>query len=327
MTAVGAEDELADRDAGRVATRIVATHLPLFEAGSAHMSPWIAAGVAAVILVPWLFQGEWEAFFGGAAVFALIGGVLSFFYWNAHRSLLHRRPGQATGWFTRHGRETPPRVTHIATDERLRDLVLTAERRSQFLTYDGRSKWDWPAFLAELHRRSIVRPHTIVDEATLPQLGAIPLTENLLEPEPVQASGDRSRSSLLLGAGACALGAAYFFMMGIWVVGVLLSGLALLMTAGLPQVRDVLRTLPMMESGVLAAPGVVVDAKRKRRWTIDDAVMLVQCTSTVGPLIVRIVGEAGWVTLTFSDERDADFVTLWQRWNHPRPRPDLLPGE
>ncbi len=82
----------------------------------------------------------------------------------------------------------------------------------------------------------------------------------------------------------------------------------------------------MQESQFIAGPGVLVDQKRQRRWTVDDAVMLVQCTPTLGPLIVRLVGEAGWLTLSFTDEKDPDFVRLWQRWNHPQPRPELLPG-
>jgi hypothetical protein len=90
-------------------------------------------------------------------------------------------------------------------------------------------------------------------------------------------------------------------------------------------VRDATRLFRMDQSEDVAGLGTFTD-KQQRRWTVENAIMLVQCKRDAGPLIVTMVGEAGHHTLSFMDETDTDFVKLWQRWNHPDPRPDLVPA-
>jgi len=103
------------------------------------------------------------------------------------------------------------------------------------------------------------------------------------------------------------------------------AGLALLMVlvilGQMPQFRDfhpfaLGRTQVASVGGVLASDG--------RRWTPDDAVLLVSGRGRRGPVLVRLVGPAGWLSMCFMSPDEADFVTLWQRWMHPAPRPELL---
>lgn len=61
---------------------------------------------------------------------------------------------------------------------------------------------------------------------------------------------------------------------------------------------------------------------RARRWTVDDAVMLVTRTGFFA-IRVRLVGAGGELQTHFRSTRDRQFQALWQRWTTAVPRTDL----
>ncbi len=97
---------------------------------------------------------------------------------------------------------------------------------------------------------------------------------------------------------------------------------AMLLLAQMPQVRDRVPILRRDETAPVAGVGYV-EAPRGARWTTGDSMLLVSALKAPGPLYVRLVGPAGWLSWTFTNASDADFLRLWQRWMHPRPRPEL----
>jgi hypothetical protein len=51
--------------------------------------------------------------------------------------------------------------------------------------------------------------------------------------------------------------------------------------------------------------------------------MVVTRRPILGGTRVDLVGPAGHIALEFSRPDDLGFIALWQRWRHPRPRPEL----
>jgi membrane protein implicated in regulation of membrane protease activity len=58
-------------------------------------------------------------------------------------------------------------------------------------------------------------------------------------------------------------------------------------------------------------------------WTAGEAVMVVEQPPWQA-LSVRFLGERRSPPLRFASIDSPSFIALWQRWNHPRPRPELL---
>lgn len=128
---------------------------------------------------------------------------------------------------------------------------------------------------------------------------------------------------ILLMPMGCAIVGAYFLYRQEWFGGFMAMGLAIFfaLTAS-PSLRDRFRIIRWDDGNVVAGMGTLKD-QNERRWTIENAAMVIQTKEVAGALFVQIVGEAGYLELTFVDEHDPDFVKLWQRWNHPQPRPEL----
>ncbi len=72
---------------------------------------------------------------------------------------------------------------------------------------------------------------------------------------------------------------------------------------------------------VLASPGVL-DDQRGKKWVAGEATMFV-CMNGAQVQVV-VLGPAGWLSFTFNGTSGGDFIALWQRWNHPHPRPELV---
>ena len=209
-------------------------------------------------------------------------------------------------------------------DDRARsasELVFTLElERARRFRWQPEA-WSWAQFEEQRRLCGLPPVRAIVEKALEPAVGSIDCPDALLEPEPVASSLRTSRR------GALAFGG---FFLAISLLGAVQgnwqgAGLALLMVlvilGQMPQFRDfhpfaLGRTQVASVGGVLASDG--------RRWTPDDAVLLVSGRGRRGPVLVRLVGPAGWLSMCFMSPDEADFVTLWQRWMHPAPRPELL---
>ncbi|TVQ53284.1 MAG: hypothetical protein EA377_08335 [Phycisphaerales bacterium] len=207
-------------------------------------------------------------------------------------------------------------------DPRAVEVVFELERQRRFRLLGPPRLWTWRSFIEALDSCSIPRPRTIIDEQARPSLRRIPLPEHMLEPEGILESGSKPRARLKIAIGIVIVVAVYLLWLGTWWLALVLAAIIALQ---LPEVRDTTRLFRMDHRETVVGLGTVTDRKQ-RRWTVDDAVMLVKCTETSGPLIVTMIGEAGHLTLSFTDDADPDLVRLWQRWNHPQPRPELTEG-
>lgn len=144
-----------------------------------------------------------------------------------------------------------------------------------------------------------------------------------MEPEPILGSGDaRGLMNWLWPLGFTASGL-ISMILGEALIAVLVFLVAgFFIVTSVPAIRDRFRIFRWDDGNIVAGMGSLRD-ERNRLWTIDNAMMIVQTKEIAGALFVRFIGEVGEMQVTFTDERDPDFITLWQRWNHPAPRPEL----
>jgi hypothetical protein len=107
-----------------------------------------------------------------------------------------------------------------------------------------------------------------------------------------------------------------------WLPALLMLPFLLTLLFSSPRVRRLLPGFRAEQFAYIAAPGVVKH-HRKGVWKIDDSVMLV---GSLGgeTLEVQLIGPRQTAFLAFASAEDPDFIALWQRWNHPHPRPELL---
>jgi hypothetical protein len=259
------------------------------------------------------------------AAFLLGTGFTSF--WLGERSKFvnrfrHRAESEAVASAARVG-ETVHRAW-IPSSPDAADIVRELESRRPLFARSAVT-WNWDEFRQATAARGMQAPRTIVDSALAERLGAIEWTEYALEPEPILSSTPQGRATIAGLTAFCALIALLQVAGGrVW-LGLFMLAPAACLVAGLPRVRDALRPLRQDEFNMIAGMGSLAD-RHGLRWSVDDAVMLVQTNRTPGGLYVSVVGEAGRAAMTFTDEHDGDFITLWQRWNHPHPRPELLPA-
>jgi hypothetical protein len=172
-----------------------------------------------------------------------------------------------------------------------------------------------------------VRPRTIVhhDDGLQQELVAIPLIADQVEPEFVLSSGPMSGPQLLMMLVITLFAGDLSIKDGQWLVlAVITAGFALHLSRR-PRVRQLFPGVRLDQWAHVAAPGVVKD-RRSNVWSTDDSVMLVGGKG--GKLVeVQLVGPTRVTLLRFTSAHDPDFIALWQRWNHPQPRPELLLGE
>ncbi len=91
----------------------------------------------------------------------------------------------------------------------------------------------------------------------------------------------------------------------------------------IPVIRDLIPALRPEGAAPIAGMGFIEDSKGKL-WTVDDSLMILSGRKSGDkPVYVHIVGPAGWLLLTYANVKDPEFIKLWQRWNHPDPRPEL----
>lgn len=203
-------------------------------------------------------------------------------------------------------------------------IMFELEKEIPGWSFARRKPWLWSSLLAKLDAADLGRPRTLVDERHTGSVAMIDLPEGLLEPE-----------TIATGAGApagCLVGFLVFMLVIFAFVGIatgsvvyLLVGLLCLATI-LPLLPAVRRRLPWVTDRPrlpVAGVGFVRDIKG-RGWTVNDAIMLVKSHNQPVGIRIELIGEAGLLTFAFADETDPEFIKLWQRWNHPHPRPELL---
>jgi len=180
-----------------------------------------------------------------------------------------------------------------------------------------------------LDAQDLLLPRTMADLRLAVELDRIPLVDELLEPEKVvpgsRIDRRRGRNSIILGAVLLLVGLLLDADLCI-VCGILMILLPLL---SLQAVRRMAPELRLGFSTSIAGQGFL---------HINDTLCF---TSSNGTCLVRGIGPArntnaaveawflcpdGMRMLTFPSVHDPHFVALWQRWNHPDPRPELVGG-
>ncbi len=188
--------------------------------------------------------------------------------------------------------------------------------------YHHRSR-RWNEIVRTLRDAGSEPPATIAEESIRGELEAIPMVADLIEPEFIV-------SSRPLGRAAYGFMLVYFLFMFAFslvsrsITNAAIFGVLLLSTVvSAPRLKKWFPALREEGRAPVAAPGIVRDA-HGRRWVRNQAVLVVQRTRSKGPVWATLVGPLGLLRLSFASARDPDFINLWQRWNHPHPRPELL---
>jgi len=209
------------------------------------------------------------------------------------------------------------------------EIYLRHRRVYDIAGFLSRRRIGWGTYSSHLASAFLEPPRTVVDQRISDRFHADKsLPGYFLEAEEVPVIGREQIYALLafiaiiMGLGASALG---------WWPQV--SRLGWLGLAAILGVMAVLVVIPLhrfvLSTGrgfgrplaVLASPGVL-DDQRGRRWVAGEATMFV-CMR--GPHVhALVIGPAGQVAFTFENESSGDLLALWQRWNHPHPRPELV---
>jgi len=233
-------------------------------------------------------------------------------------------------FLTARGRLWTPRPTAVRTSR----LGVVGEQAIETLTREIglrrsvfgslRRLWTWDEFADGCGKHGIERPTTVIDTALVERLAKIERPPHALEPESIVGSTPHRRITRRLLPVAFIMMAIYMFTAGHPLAAAVSVVVAVSATvAAIPSLRDRVRAISPEQWSTLAGLGAVRD-RRGRVWTVDDAVLVIQTRELFGPLFVRLIGAAGELRLGFADESDPDFIALWQRWNHPTPRPELL---
>ncbi len=297
---------------------IATGRLPLYEGDDRRNAAVMFASIAAGYLgVTYFRTGEWVDVIPSAVGLLIAFLVIALITWISFKLRMSNRPSGR-----RAGRDATPSSIALTGDPRAVEVVVELERQRRFRLLGPPHPWTWRSFIEALDARSIPRPRTIIDEAARAPLGRIPLPEDLLEPEGILESRDKPRARLIITIGMVIAVGAFLLWIGMWWLALLSLIFATIISLQLPEVRDATRRFRLDQRETVVGLGSVTD-RNQRRWTVENAVMLVKCKSAAGPLMVTMIGEAGDLTLPFTDGTDADLIRLWQRWNHPQPRPEL----
>jgi hypothetical protein len=178
---------------------------------------------------------------------------------------------------------------------------------------------------AELELNGLVLPQTIADERLKRQLDGVALTRDLLEPEYVPHIPQTLQVLTGVFGGGLAWGSGNLIQSGYgWLAAILLAVGCALVIATLVHVRGRSILLHVMEPfSPVAGVGVIRD-QRRRRWAIGDSILVLQCGLRGNYVLATLFGPEGTLRWSFKNLDHPDFRLLWQRWNHPLPRPELM---
>lgn len=215
-------------------------------------------------------------------------------------------------------------LANVAPDARtpLERVLKAQDENSPFLSTAVTNVWSWASLANRMKAEGIERPRTIVARALSDRLAPIERPAHFMEPEPILPSSHFGPGMTIAIIGLYVFNALLQFFMGQYV------GVALWLVAGgffaalIPPIRDALRQFWDSGGNIVAGQGWVRD-KRGRVWTTADAMLMILSLSGSSAIGTVLTGPAGVTMLSFMSERDPDFIKLWQRWNHPDPRPEL----
>lgn len=191
-----------------------------------------------------------------------------------------------------------------------------------------RRRVSWDSLCAHLGQAGFAPPRTVVDRRAGERYHSDEgVPGYFVEAEEIPILGMDQVLALLglvvivvvLGAGA--LG--WWFQMTAWMNAGLVVVLGMIAGMVLTAFRSFIVSTGRglgRPLAVLASPGVL-DDQRGRKWVAGEATMLVCMRGSQAQVVV--VGPAGRVAFTFDGTSGSDFGALWQRWNHPHPRPEL----
>ncbi len=164
-------------------------------------------------------------------------------------------------------------------------------------------------------------PRSIIDQKIADKVHQIPITNELLEPEMIRQH--TTPYGYLSGIVWVSLGSWLF--LGNWVAnGWARIGIGLLACTLLAFASSFINyhfTGRSSENYGTAGLGIIEFGNGKT-LRADECITLI---SKANGLLVRLLAPDGQVIdLTFANPRDPGFITFWQHWNHPNPRPELL---
>lgn len=168
------------------------------------------------------------------------------------------------------------------------------------------------------------KPLSIVVDAPLDsQIRTIELSDALLEPEPIGTSGFQRSGLVIFFTAWQTVMIVHFVRTGALHLAVMLACVNIVILLQVPKVRDAVPGLARVRPEPVAGVGWVRDP-RGRLWTTDDSTLIVASLAKgKRALVVHLVGDAGSRTFTYQSTADPEFISLWKRWAHPNPRPDL----
>lgn len=193
----------------------------------------------------------------------------------------------------------------------------------------ARKRLVWEQFRYHVLQRSLNPPRTVVDSRINVRFHSINgLPEYFLEVEEIPVIGTQDTLSVLAICVIAVVGGAS--LIGLWpLVVTVFTGPAfvILVLVGIASAAPLRRFLIAAGRGagrplaVLASPGVL-DDQRGHRWVSDEATMFVRMQQA--QVEVLVMGPGGQLFLTIDSATSGEFIALWQRWNHPHPRPELV---
>jgi len=181
--------------------------------------------------------------------------------------------------------------------------------------------WEWNRLQRSCPQPRSARPRTIADAALRTRLMDPPLPDYLLEPEEIVPAGGHARS-IIFAAGVLSLVIMYILAaISVWLMVLFMLAVFFAATSIAPVRRRIALMAPI-ETALIAGQGWVREPNG-RVWTTDDAMLIVTQVAPGAPLRVFLTGPSGCIRRSFPHHTAPAFINLWQRWNHPDPRPSL----
>lgn len=208
------------------------------------------------------------------------------------------------------------------------ERYLHGRRAYSVVSAFARLRVDWSTFRAHLASDAFTPPRTVVDTRIGERFQSEhDLPEYLVETEEVPILGVGQAYMVLLLVGAVIIVGTSSIAWWPQLSGIIQNGRFYVVVAAVLVLTAPFRRF-LVSAGrglgcplaVLASPGVI-DNQRGKRWVAGEATMFV-CTFG-DDLHVAVVGPSGRLALYFDGSSSREFKALWQRWNHPHPRPEL----
>ena len=201
-------------------------------------------------------------------------------------------------------------------------IIFELELARPTLSFVHEGAWSWAEFDEQRRQAGLPRPRALADVSLRPAIFGLKRPGDLLEPEPILASTPLSLAAVIAMEGVCAFVAVRHVLQGRTYLAAAMLVPAVMLLIQVPQVRERVPVLRADEQAPVAGVGYI-ETHRGRKWTVGDSMLLISATKASGPLYVRLVGPSGRLSWTFMSPSDPDFLRLWQRWMHPRPRLEL----